>query len=492
MMQHRPKAVLFFLFFVTVLIRLPQLSRPLSKHHELNTAAVLTCIQVWNGNGIGFSNGTPVHMFPGEYNIFQDPATKYPNLLATGSYLSMGPLSYMVPWAVFKILHIPPTAISLRLFMLVLQLLSLFLFYQLVKQVFKTIYRPKFTDGKTLSFDAPYYHGLAVVFFIFSPAIMWYMGNAYCHEIMVLPLYLAGLSTGFKIIQNDYKWHAKSYLVYGSIVAAAVYTDWLGCIAAFVFFVQAISIKKFRERLPFLATNAVAVMLPAGIIIWQYSSVVGLAEYRGFFIEQLFHRRQPDGGVVYIYLDYIKHFITGYGFFFIAAIAGILFGKVTWNRHLWIMFCIPILHYFLFKGFSNEHDYSVLKWSPFVIMWAVFCLPQLKKKMQGLTVILMLCFALFLYEYLNPPGAKSYSGDRYDWMKKTGERIAATARPDEYIFVNTPSYYYQVGWYAKRNYKNVANLEEARRWLSYQTGSKGVYIEPNNSNAYYKVVHFVK
>jgi len=476
-MQHRPKAVLFVLLFVTILIRIPQLTRPLSKHHELNTAAVLTCIQVWNENGIGFSNGTPVHMFPGNYNIFNDLESRYPNLLASGTYLSMGPLSYMVPWAVFKILHIPPAETSLRAFMLVLQLLSLFLFYNLVKQVFKTTYRRNFTDSKTLTFDTPYYHGLAVSFFLFSPAIMWFMGNAYCHEIMVLPLYLAAFYTGFKIIQSDYKWHLKSYLLYGGITAAAVYTDWLGGITALVFFVQAISIKKFNQRLPFLLTNAIAVAIPASIIMWQYSSVVGFTEYRGFFFEQLFHRRQPDGGLVYIWLDYIKHFITGYGFFFIAAIAGIVFNKVTWSRPLWIMFFIPLLHYLLFRGFSNEHDYSVLKWSPFVMLWAVFCMPQLKKKWEGFMVIVMLCFAVFLYEYLNPPGAESYAGDRYAWMKETGKRIATEARPDEYIFMNTPSYYYQVGWYAKRNYKNVANMAEARRWLSYQTGSKGIFFQ---------------
>lgn len=491
-MQHRPKAVLFFLFFITVLIRVPQLTRPLSKHHELNSAAVLTCIQVWNEKGVSFSNGTPVHMFPGTYNIFLEPGNQYPNLINSGTYLSMGPLSYMVLWAGFKMLHVAPSETGLRVFMLVLQLLSVFLFYTLVKQVFKTLYPRHFTDEKTLSFDAPYYHFLAVIFFLFSPSIMWYMGNAYCHEIMVMPLYLGALITGFKIVQTGYTWQARNYLLYGCGIALAVYTDWLGCAVALVFFLQAFSIKQFKQRLPFLLANAITVSIPVALIAWQYSSVVGWHEYKTFFLEQLFNRRTPDGGVSYSVLDFIKHFITGYGFFFIVAIAGIIMGKVKWNRYLLVLFVVPLLHYLLFCGFSNEHDYSVVKWAPFVIIWAVICLPLLKKKVQHFTIIIMICFGLFLYEYINPPGQQSFNGDRYAWMKETGEHIAAEARPDEYIFINTPSYFYQIGWYAKRNYKNVLNEADAIRWLSYQTGSKGIYYHLNENQQVVQVVHLVK
>ena len=491
-MQHRPKAVLFFLFFVTVLIRIPQLTRPLSKHHELNTAAVLTCLQVWNGKGIAFSHGAPVHMFPGTHNIFRNPNSPYPNLFASGTYLSMGPGSYLLPWATFKILHIAPSETSLRVFMLMLQLLTVFLFYALIQQGYKTVHRRNLGDPKTLSFDAPYYHLLAVAFFLFSPAVMWFMGNAYSHEIMAMPLYLAALLTGFKIIGSGYKWGAKKYMAYSFIIAAAVYTDWLGCVIALVFFLQAFSLKQFKNRLAFLCTTAIAVSIPLALIVWQYSSVIGMAEYKKFFLEQLFNRRTPDGDLTYSGFDLLKHFFTGYGLFFIAAIAGLWLSNAQWNRFLLVLLSVPVLHYLLFRGFSNEHDYSVLKWAPIVITWAVFCLIQLKKKVQTFTIVIMVCFSVFLYEYLNPPGQQSFNGEQYAWMQQIGVRLAAEARPDEYVFINTPSYYYQIGWYAKRNYLNVASEAEARLWLSYQTGSKAIYYQLGDENQVLYVTHLTK
>jgi hypothetical protein len=491
-MQHRPKAVLFFLFFITLLIRIPQLTRPLSKHHELNTAAVLISMEVWNEKGLAFSHGASIHMYPGVYNIFKVPNNPYPNLFNSGTYLSIGPMSYMLPWAVFKLLHISPGETALRIFTLLLQLLSVFLFYQLVKMVFKTLFRRNLTDYKATAFNTSHFHVIAITFFLFSPAIMWYMGNAYCHEVLVLPMFLAALIYGFTIVQSQYKWSVKNYLVYGVVIAAAVYTDWLGCAIALVFFIQALSLKQFKQRVPFLLVNAVAVSIPVVLIFWQYISLIGMAEYKNFFLEQLLHRRTPDGGITYSVFDFIKYLFTGYGFVFIAAIAGMAFSNIQWNRYFLIILAIPLLHYFLFRGFSNEHDYSVIKWSPFIIIWAVAHLPQLKKRLQSFTIIAMLCFGVFLYQYINPPGQQSFNGERYVWMKEMGQRMAAEARPDEYIFINTPSYYHQIGWYAKRNYLNVKDEAEAKLWLSYQPGSKGIYYELNDDRSVIRTVHFSK
>ena len=492
MMQHRPKAVLFCLFLITVIIRLPQLCRPLSKHHELNVANLLISAEVWNTNGVGLYYGAPVHMYPGSANIFIDPHNRFPQLLHTGTYLSMGPLSYLLPWAFFKILHIPLSETGLRAFNLLLQLLSVFLFYVLAKQVFKNMYYRNDTHEKTHSLNQPYYFILATVLLLFSPAIMWFMGNAYCHEIMVLPLYLGALITGFKIIQNNYVYATKKYLLYSSCIALAVYTDWLGCATALVFFMQALSVKQCKQRLPFLLANAVAVSIPALLIAWQYSSAVGWHEYYTFFIEQLFNRRTPDGGVTYSVLDFVTYFITGYGTIVMVALLGIISSKVKWNRYIVILLLIPLLHYVIFRGFSNEHDYSVLKWAPWVIVCAVIYLPHLQKKVQYFTVGMMIGVGIFLYEYINPPGQQSFNGERYAWMKETGQRIATEAKANEYIFINTPTYFYQIGWYAKRNYKNVFNQADAQRWLSYQTGSKGIYFQLNEKHQLIQVVHLAK
>lgn len=477
LIQHRPRIVLFFVFILTIMIRLPQLTRPLSKHHELNTAAVLVCLQVWNEQGLVPSKAAPVQYYPGRYNVFLEENSSFKKLNNSGAYLSMGAGSYLLPWLAMKLFHSSPSPHSLRLWMLLVEVFSVYLLYSLLLR-FKNFF---LTTYKNYAF-------VGCLFFLTAPVVMWYMGNSYSHETMIIPLYLWLLRIGLIIRENKYQWNAKHYLMYGLSVALAIYTDWLGIIAALIFFIQAISVRQFRQRISFLLVNSVAVIVPVAIICYQYISLVGWLEYRGFIIAQFHRRSLPGADAPYSFIDFLKHFATGYGMLCIIALLGIVLVRKKLNGYFTVLAAIPLLHYLVFRGFSNEHDYAVLKWSPFLILTALIGLSQLSRFWHKTALITIITSSVFIYYFINPPFAKSLNGERYAWMKEAGQRIAAEAKPDEYIFINTEGYLYQVEWYAHRNYKKVKDTVEARVWLQQQPHSNAVFFRLNSRQEISEVV----
>lgn len=58
--------ILLVAFLLSVAVRLPQLGRPLSKHHEFCTAVTLRVLQVWWDNGIENYHYNPVMTYNNE------------------------------------------------------------------------------------------------------------------------------------------------------------------------------------------------------------------------------------------------------------------------------------------------------------------------------------------------------------------------------------------------------------------------------------------
>src|SRR5687767_9329605 len=90
--------IVLLLFMVSVLLRLPNLNRPLSKHHEYNTAVILVNIESWRQAG----GGNLFHYIP--LLNFQNPGDKrpenLPNIDSKGNmlYLSFAPGWYVIPY----------------------------------------------------------------------------------------------------------------------------------------------------------------------------------------------------------------------------------------------------------------------------------------------------------------------------------------------------------------------------------------------------------
>jgi len=125
---------IFLLFFVlSIAVRLPNLNRPLSKHHEFCTAITLIPLQNWVDNGAATYHYSPSITFEGAANHHIENLTAYP-VEADGRfyYLSHPPFAYLLPYFTFKIFGIYPTPLALQVFNLFFHFLSSLLIYHIV------------------------------------------------------------------------------------------------------------------------------------------------------------------------------------------------------------------------------------------------------------------------------------------------------------------------------------------------------------------------
>jgi|GEM_PF-5248066 len=60
--------ILLILMIGSVLVRLPSLNRPISKHHEFNTAFFLIPMEMWQHDGILNHGMLPPYTYPGKAN----------------------------------------------------------------------------------------------------------------------------------------------------------------------------------------------------------------------------------------------------------------------------------------------------------------------------------------------------------------------------------------------------------------------------------------
>ena len=96
---------LLLIFLVSIIIRIPNLNRPISKHHEFCTAVALRIIQIWDEVGISTYDFNPVMTYPNE-------SDKYINNYGsvTGRMVALDPMLTFDPICVRSHLSLSPRA----------------------------------------------------------------------------------------------------------------------------------------------------------------------------------------------------------------------------------------------------------------------------------------------------------------------------------------------------------------------------------------------
>jgi len=184
----KPYLLLFGIFLISVLIRLPHLDRPLSKHHEFCTAITLIPLQNWADNGAATYHYSPSVTYEGAANHHIENLTAYP-VEANGRfyYLSHPPFAYLLPYFTFSVLGIYPTPLALQIFNIFFHFISCLFIYKIV--VLMRHYPhplkgspPTLHDSRA---DSPLGAGgergalAAFLIYLFAPAALWFHGNAY-------------------------------------------------------------------------------------------------------------------------------------------------------------------------------------------------------------------------------------------------------------------------------------------------------------------------
>ena len=480
--------VLLLVFGLSVLVRLPELNRPLSKHHEFCTAVSLRILQIWYDNGIEQYNFNPVM-------TYNNPADKFINNEANASggmidtagnyyYVSHPPFAYYLPYIVFKILHIRPDVLPLQILnMLIGFITALFVYF--------TVCLLSFNRARSYLHFPSF---IAYSVYLFLPATLWFQGNVYMSDMLVHLPFVIGVYIVLKMILRQ-KFLVPKYIIgYILILFVMIYTSWLGVFFAFGVLVYSLlhvrSIRGFRV----LIWSTIAVtFFTLRLITYQYAEINGMEAY----IHEVTNRYLIRGsighlhhGFLHFLLSYfilIKDIIYNYLVNYLAIyllIAGFIWISITraklkivfsenGYRFIWLSVLPVVALHLVFMQYSSQ-DFTVLYASLFFSVLIGILYEKVKKSgvfsdktINGL-VLATIVLLIAQFYLTNIPGNHSLKGVDYDLDKKMGEIIKEKFHKDEIVEINEkPSP--QMVFYAGRNIfyteKNGASGDfHKRRW----------------------------
>lgn len=489
--------ILIGIFAISVGIRIPNIDRPLSKHHEFVTAVSLRVLDIWSMEGAAKYHYNPVMTYPNK-------ADKYLNNWAstTGKmidkegnyyYVSHPPFAYILPHFIAKLLHVKPNVLFIQIFHLSIQFLSGLFIYLIICLL-----------GQQKPFFKTYWSGIVgFSIYTFNQGVMWFQCNTYMSDMLVHFFFIINVYIILKLLIRKRYFSPKYLFYYAIVLFLMTYTSWLGFLFALSVIIYSFA-KLYRTKvfLPLLLISVLVSIASLGLTTYQYSQINGFEN----FVEQLIQRGTERGGfaegnhwslvlkktglsLVTVFKNYAIHYlpiflllISFIYLIFTKAKLRIVFTKNGY-RFLWLSTLPVILMHILLLNYSG-HDFTVLYGSLFlsVLVGILFDKLKLTKTLNlfqlRLGVVFVVISGVFIYFYINRPGEYSLNGDEYAFQKRIGLQIANNVSNDELVFVEGDvSVDPQVIYYAKRNVLKVDNRQDAYDWLKEQGLTKGKLFE---------------
>jgi len=487
-MRAKNAALLLAIFGISVLIRLPVLDRPLSHPREWLTATVLRHLEIWDAEGMAKAHFAPITTYPGAVNKnINNESSEHRDAEGNFYYTSFPPLAYYVPYALFKLLRVKPAVLSIQIFGLVLHFLSGIFVYLSLRRILR---------GTSSTAPAV----VAFIVYIFAPMTLWLQANVYMSDIFAQVLFVAAIYTWlrFAISPAVRGWEC---LLFGLLVFAFVYSEWLGVLFVASIVVHATIAHDLPCRFRLTLAAGLGTIAAVGLTLWQYSRISGFHAFCASLQQRFalrsglgaqdrlnFHPWQPLG-----WLFLVTYYGLAYGADFVLLALWASWDKarcaaVSRNAKFALLFAalLPvILHHILLFNFTAAHEFSVLKAAP----WVAIASGILAAKLWGRTdrtgrlkprvlvaMTLLLCSAVcvWLYRLVVGPETSAY--------KNIGDFIARNARPDEIVFAEyqrasdkADRPLPQIVYYAHRNIA-IWNGETYARELSKMNGIHNIVI----------------
>ncbi|MEO8590093.1 MAG: hypothetical protein ABI432_12025 [Flavobacteriales bacterium] len=469
-MPRRDLFIVLFAFALSVLVRVPQLNRPLSAHHELCTALVLIVLDNWYSDGFVAHHGGPAISFSGPADLYPPGFTDAPGMRdGIAYYFSHPPLAYDLPYLLFLATGIAPNALGLELFNLFFHLTTALCLYLIVKELL-TI---------EAASRAPVF---AAVLYLFMPAPLWFHSNAYMSDMFVQNLWALNLVVTVRVLKRGAFGSWRSLLAFGVTLFLTVYTSWPGVFVAMT--VTALAVWRwFKSRdaayAKLVLVTWTAVSLALGLTAWRYLQVVDADALWAYYTGRFAVRGSAgmvDGPWPHV-RQLLVNYRTGYLPVILVALAlGIGFRKRILKLSGLGLFALltglPVLldHAFLLQ--YADHDFAALKGGILLCGLAAIALANLHGRWSS-AVLVTTCVIGVLYFYRTNPLPGRDDG-RYAQERDMGLEIAAEAQPDEAVFTLGFTPEPQVQWYAKRTLFRVDSLPQAQQLLRAQGTDVGV------------------
>jgi len=462
--------IISFLFALSVIIRLPNLNRPLSKHHEFVTAHILCILNIWEQAGI-----KDAHFLP--KLSFGNKTDKFINIYASGIkdksgnyyYLSHPPLSYYLPFFSFKLFNIKANALSLQTFNLLIHFI-ICIFIYLITQI--VLFRKRNKSS--------IYPGIiSAACYLFMPITLWFHSNVYTIDIPAQLFFTIAVYISLQVFLHKKRSLPWLGLLFISVFALS-YSEWIGVFFSIIFIGLLI---RYHKRIPnalFLAA-IVGVANSSAIIITilQYAQINGITELANSMWERFIERT----GYVNTPISYnLKQIVFNYATSFLPVLLFIQFyliiskAKPLKNKNIRIFLVLSLfpalLHHIIFLNFAG-HDFAAIKSATFIAVLSgiVFNIWLIKKRITTFKassigpILITLIICISQYYYINRPGEISWKGDPYIAYKNIGDRINKESTSDQVIFMEDFKANPQMVYYAGRNIKTYTNEWELRNFL---------------------------
>ena len=491
MTRRKAFIMVLSLFLVSVLVRLPNMNRPVSKHHEFMSALMLINIESWRQAG----GASHFHFIP--LLNFQNPGDKYPdkNIWVDNKgnqwYLSLPPGWYIIPYVIYQVFSLPAEPIYLRVINLVFNLFSVLLFFYFLEKILTEKIKNRY---ETI---------LAGCFlFLFTPGMLWYLGNGYAHTGIMLPFIIGLLLLVIPMLDNPSNIVPRRLLALSALILVFSFLDWyILFIVAAVGLFSLWKIRKDKRYGLLLITVGLGISLGIMLLFFQFASYGGTDAVLAYWKARFFIRTVAnEGNSFFIMIAWLGiHSVT----LFLPLIL-LIIGCLTWNvfkkikiglssRELIFisLYSLSLLLYnMVLLEWSYEHEFSMLPWGLLLAYLGVRLLvPFLRNKSGVFLLVIVFLISLTQYYFINRPGKISRDGMGYDTFKVFGEQLKKLPL-DCMIFSPLEQRAPMIEYYAGRNIFIEPNYDSAKKFMLKTNIKTAVWVEEENYRI--KEIRFIK
>lgn len=496
MHTNKTNTILLFvlIFILSVLIRIPNLNRPLSKHHEFLTAISLRILQIWEKEGAANLRFLPRMNYEGKANKQINNHASTTGNMKDGEgnfyYVSHPPLAYMIAYGFHFLLQIKVSLISIEVFNLLINFLSSFFIYLILLEFFE-----KKSSIPLVGF----------IIYLFNPTVLWFQSNTYMSDILVHFFFITTVFYLVKSKKTDFMLKSKSSLLLYLSLFLMCSCSWLGYfmggVMALFFLYKA---KKQRSTFIHFIFVCLICSLALYLTVSHYSQIAGVENY----LEQMKNRYAERGigssgdlflsiiALIKKYLILVVNTYINHGIVLsLLAIALVRYRKNTFHafrripKHLLLFSSLPVLLLNLFLPDYCGHDFTSLYFSVvFTILLCsvvglLFHYPEKLKTKHCLLIGLYILLSSLWYYGENLPGPNSIKGKPYALGMNLGKFIKERSKNElPVILISKDVLGPETVFYAERNIFEAQDKEEALRFLQVNHYSEGNLITINEEN----------
>jgi len=479
----KPKALLivFALFVISILLRIPNLNRIVSKHHEFNTAMVLINTESWRQAG----GGSTFHFIP--LINFQNPGDKRPNRThysvdpnGNQLYVSSGPAWFVIPYFIYEIFGLPNVPIYIQIINLVFNLVSVIVFFRLLDILISSDKKDKYLLIVSGCF-----------FFMFSPCTLWYFGNGYINIGIQMPFIISFFLLIVPMLQSAENITAKKLFFLGLLTLLLVYFDWLILAICFIIGLYLLfKIKKQPKYFQVIFSLGLSSVVGVALLFFQFASHTGWQDIATYWSQRFGTRSFANsGGDSFLQLAryLIQNFITAYlpvliflTCMFIWVITKKIKISFTKTEKIFLgLYTASIVFYnFTLFEWSSDHEYSIIPWSILFSYLAIKFIPFFTKKQLYILTIVFFIATMSQYYFINRPGKISREGTPYISFKNFGDSLKQV--PLDYQIFTDLKQDPMVEYYGGRNITTIENIDSAKSYMKKWNVTKAVWVEHDN------------